>query len=155
MDDLDPNYEVSRDPDLEAELHSKAWRGLQSANLGPLAALLRSEFEIEATLRFAIADAIDGKSAACRIEGKHLTQGKPIDDPWASGWRDLRIEAFARAYSEKYDSKEAAVAAAKEKFDLGRSAIFAACKRAVALREALPERLWTVLDSSFAEFEQN
>lgn len=141
MDDLEPEYEMSKDPYLEAELHIEAWRGLKSADLAPLAALMRSEFEIEATLRIAIADAIEGESAACRIEGKHLTQGKPIDDPSASDSRDLRIQAFVRAYSKKYGSKEAAVAAAKEKFGIGRSAIFAACKRAEAHPLSLPERL--------------
>lgn len=155
MDELDPNYEVSRAPDREAELHRKAWKGLLSADLAPLAVLLRSEFVIETTLRSAIADAIEGKSAACRIEGKRTAKGKPIEDPWVSGWRDLRIDAFVRTNFEEFSSKESAVVAAMEKFGLSRSAIFDACKRAAAHREKLPEKLCAVLDSNFDHFEQN
>lgn len=154
MDDTDPDYEVSPDPDREAELHGKSWRGLRSADLAPLATLLRSEFEIEATLRSAVADAIEGKSAACRIEGKRMAKGKPIEDSWVTDWRDLRLDAFVREKSREFRSKEAAIADAKQKFGLGRSAIFESCNRATALREEIPERLRAVLDSNFKRFDQ-
>lgn len=155
MDSPEFAYEMTRDPDREADLHTEAWRGLQSAKLAPLAALLRSKCDLEPTLRSAIADAIEGRSAACRIEARRLAKGKPIDDPWASGWRDLRIEAFVRTNSKEFGSKESAVADAKEKFGLGRSAIFDACRRAAALRQELPESLSTILDSNFKEFDQD
>ena len=224
MDELDPDYEVSPNPDREAELHGKTWRDLQSANLAPLAVLLRSEFEIEATLRSAIANAIDGESAACRMEAVRVRRGRPIKDgaaairegdlnseSWrglrsanlaplaallrsefeiegklrsaiadaiekkseacrieavrsrrgtpveveaATRWRDLRIDAFVRTQAKLGGAKDAAVYEAEQKFRLSRTAIFDACKRAAAVRGSFPEHLRTALDAAFKQFDQ-
>lgn len=154
MDDPETVYDMSLDPDREAELHIRVWMGLRSADLTPLATLLRSEFEIEATLRSAIADALEGEGAACRIEAKRKQRGKPVEDESAAMRRDLQIEAFVRHRSLGPRQKKAAIADACAHFNVGRGGIFEARKRTNALRASLPERLKTVLDADLAKFAE-
>lgn len=155
MDDLDTSYEVSRDPDREAELHSKAWEGLRSANLTPLAELLRSEFEIETTLRATIADAIEGESKVCQIAAKYTRRGKPAKDEGASNWRDLQIEFYVRQRSRSRGQTESAHLFAMDHFGIAMSSIAEAVRRARLLREAMPKDVSATLDRAFEEFGQD
>lgn len=145
MHELDPDYVVSADPAREAELHIAAWDGLKASDLAPIACLLRSEFEIETTLRGAIADAIEGKSSACQIAAKRKRRGNPGDEE-ARRRRDGRIAAFVRERITKRGEYKRAVHAAEEHFMLGHSTIFEALRRDKAYRKTLSPKLRTFWD---------
>jgi hypothetical protein len=136
MPDIDPDYVMSPDPEHEAELHINAWDGLTAADLAPLAALLRSEFEIEETLREAIADAIEGKSPVCQIAAKRKRRGNPGPDE--KGQRlDAEIAAFVRKLMTEPGSFEGAIEEAVQHFKRSRSTIIASMQRNKKWREAL------------------
>lgn len=145
MHDLDPDYAMSSDPDREAQLHIAAWEGLKAADLTPLSILFRSEFEIEETLRGAIAEAFEGKSPTCRIVAKRTRRGNPGDEE-ARRLRDGHIAAFVRHRTRKRGEYKRAVHAAEQHFNLKRSTIFEALRRDNAYRKALPPKLETYWD---------
>lgn len=145
MHDEDPDYVMSPDPEREAWLHIAAWDGLKTADLDPLAALLRSEFEIEATLREAIADAIEGKSPSCQMEAKRTRRGNPGDED-ATRKRHGRIAAFVRERANGKGEFEAAIAEAMNHFKLGRTTVTSALQKDDAYRETLAPKLRTFWD---------
>ena len=82
------------DPHLEAKLHIDAWKGLEQADLMPLVRLLRSGFVLNEHLGLDIADAIEGKSADCRITARKPRAGRPAADVEATYLRNGKIAAF-------------------------------------------------------------
>lgn len=136
MPDIDPDYVMSPDPEREAQLNIAAWDGLNASDLVPIAALLRSEFEIDVTMREAIADAIEGKSPVCQIAAKRKRRGNP--GRYEKGQRlDAEIAAFVRKLMTEPGSFEGAIEEAVQHFKRSRSTITAAMQRNKQWREAL------------------
>lgn len=148
--ETDPDPVMSSVPAHEAELLIEAFEGLEGANLEPLSRLLRSDFDIQHTLREALADAIDGTSIHLRIEARRAQSGRPVDRDRLRE-RDGVIAGFVASSKRRLGKKEAAIAEAMQQFDLGRAAVHEAIRRHRDRMERLPEKLRMFWDDIYAE----
>lgn len=121
-----PDMECSSDPDLEADLHLKAWNGFQVADLKPLAELMRSKFAIDPNLRIALAGAIEGVSSHCQITARRSGRGRPskTNAVEAAG----EVWAFYVGALAFYSKDEAAIAVTMEAFGKKRTAVRSAIR---------------------------
>lgn len=152
--DPDEDPVMSSNPALEAELVRNVFDGLRSADLKPLSRLLRSDFELQDTLREALADAIDGTSGALRIEAQRARPGRPVDEEGLVDRAGL-IAAFVEGRRTRPGEKEAAIVEAMQHFDIGRTAVHEAIARNRRFRERLSEKGQKVWDDLCAERAAN
>lgn len=135
-----PEYEYSKDPDLEAELHISVVNGLANADLAPLVKLLRSELEIPEVLRGIVADAIEGMSPACKIVARRKSPGKPVKEGVSAIAKSGLIAAFFESRNA-IGEYEAAILECSNQFGLSRSSIAKAIRLAKESRDKLPDAL--------------
>lgn len=107
--------------------------GLWSGDLQPLAAYLRSSFDIHGMVRREIVKAIDGGPGQFfHLELRKERKPGP-GNPMATmrkTFRDLEIYAYVAEKSEAEPQMESVYAAAQSDFGLKRSSVMAAIKRA-------------------------
>lgn len=144
MDEPDQSG-VSDDPELEAQLHIDAWRGLERADLAPLVRLLRSEFVLNEYIALDIADAIEGKNPDCRITAKKVRAGRPSADREVASLRDGKIALFVAERTER-SAYEGAVREAMDQFGLSRTGVTDAVRAARNYRQGMPEKLHSFWD---------
>lgn len=139
---------VSSDPEREAQLHIEALRGLENADLKPLAELLRSGFELNEFLAIDIANAIEGKHSKCRISAKKSRRGRPSANASKYSSKDLEIAVFVHQRKQA-SGYESAILEAEDAFGVKRTSITDAIRRAKNKRDSLPKEPLPVWDRKF------